>query len=81
QQQQTQLQQHQSNPNLFHSNQIQYSAIHNRNQTFDLPKRTYDHENHMMNGNEHHMDDHHDQYEVEEVEEEEEDNEDDIQPT
>ncbi|CAF3461693.1 unnamed protein product [Rotaria socialis] len=82
QQQQTQLQQHQSNPNLFHPNQIQYSAINNRNQTFDLPKRTYGHENHMMNGNEHDMDDHHDQYEVDEVEEEkEDDNEDDIQPT
>jgi hypothetical protein len=51
-------QQHQSNPNLFHANQIQY----NRNQTFDIPKRTYDHDNHLMNGNDHHIDDHEEEY-------------------
>ena len=57
--------QHQSNPNLFHSNQIQYTSTNNRNQTFDIPKRTYDHDNHIMNGN----DDH------------ETENDDDLQPT
>lgn len=72
-------QQHQSNPNLFHPNQIQYQATNNRNQTFDIPKRTYDHENPMNGNGHHHIDDHHDQYEAEEEEEEE--NEDDLQPT
>lgn len=76
--------QHQSNPNLFHSNQNQY----NRNQTFDVPKRSYEHENHLMNGNDHH---HHidDQYEEEENhhyphhhnEHDNNDDEDDLQPT
>lgn len=60
-------QQHQSNPNLFHSNQNQYPMINNRNQTFDIPKRTYDHDNHLINGNEHHH--MNDQYEEEEEEE------------
>jgi len=72
-------QQHQSNPNLFHSNQIQYTTINNRNQTFDIPKRTYDHENHIMNGNEHHIDNYHD--EREEDAEIEDDDDDDLQPT
>ncbi len=40
--------QHQSNPNLFHSNQIQYTTINNRNQTFDISKRTYDNDNHII---------------------------------
>ncbi len=70
--------QHQSNPNLFHSNPIQYPIINNRNQTFDLPKRTYDHENHIINGNEYHMDD---QYEQEDNNDNDDDDDDDLQPT
>jgi hypothetical protein len=66
--------QHQSNPNLFHSNPI----INNRNQTFDIPKRTYTHENHAINENDHHFDD---QYEQEDHEDEEDDDDDDLQPT
>ena len=77
--------QHQSNPNLFHNNQIPYPMINNRNQTFDIPKRTYPHENHLLNGN-----DHHDLYEQEyngegggggEEEEDGEDDDDDLPPT
>ncbi len=68
--------QHQSNPNLFHSNQIQYPIPNNRNQTFDIPKRTYNHDNHVINGNDHHFDD---QYAQEDHEDEDED--DDLQPT
>lgn len=68
-------QQHQSNPNLFHSNQIQYTSVNNRNQTFDIPKRPYDHEHHLMNGYDHHLD--HEEEEEEEIEEDEED----LQPT
>ncbi|UJR35275.1 hypothetical protein I4U23_028039 [Adineta vaga] len=85
-------QQHQSNPNLFHSNQNQYPPINNnRNQTFEIPKRTYDHDNHHVNGNEHyhHHHHHHHQHhnghgggeEEEEEEEEIEEDEDDLQPT
>ncbi|CAF0761282.1 unnamed protein product [Adineta steineri] len=83
-------QQHQSNPNLFHSNQIQYNpTIHNRNQTFDIPKRTYDHENHFNNGNEHHInnnnnhyhDHHHHEDNEEEEQEEIEEDEEDLLPT
>jgi hypothetical protein len=65
--------QHQSNPNLFHTNQIQYTSLNNRNQTFDIPKRSYNHENQFINGNEHHHND--------DEEEEEEDDDDDLQPT
>lgn len=61
--------QHQSNPNLFHSN---------RNQTFDIPKRPYSHDHHPYNGN-----DHHDPYEQEYngEEEGEEEEEEDFQPS
>ncbi|CAF2382178.1 unnamed protein product [Rotaria sp. Silwood2] len=79
-QQQQQQQQHQSNPNIFHSNQIQYTTINNRNQTFDLPKRICDHENYIINGNEHHIDDHNDEYEEEENDDDDDDD-DDLQPT
>ena len=68
-------QQHQSNPNLYHSNgNQQYPFANNRNQTFDLPKRTtypnghnnqYEHDESLDNGHEH----------------EDEQDEDDIQPT
>lgn len=70
----SQQQQHQSNPNLFHSNQIPYTSMNNRNQTFDIPKRTYDHDNHMNGNNDHHMDHNND-------EEYEEEDENDLQPT
>ncbi len=67
-----QQQQHQSNPNLFHSNQNPYPIINNRNQTFDIPKRTYDHDNHLNNGG---NDDHY------EEEDHDNDDDDDLQPT
>lgn len=56
--------QHQSNPNLFHSNPLQYpstSMANNRNQTFDLPKRNYDQEHPYPNGydQDHGMNGHH----------------------
>ncbi|CAF0787688.1 unnamed protein product [Adineta ricciae] len=71
-------QQHQSNPNLFHSNQVQYTSINNRNQTFDIPKRPYDHDNHHMNGNEYY---HHNGHTNDEEDEEIEEDEEDLQPT
>ena len=71
--------QHQSNPNLFHSNPNPYPMSNNRNQTFDLPKRSYTHDNHPYNGNDHH-DLYEQEYNGEEVDEEEEEEE-DLQPS
>ena len=68
--------QHQSNPNLFHSNPLQYPTTNNRNQTFDLPKRIYDHDHQFENGYEHDQ-----PINGEDDEDDEEEEEEELQPT